>query len=193
MNAKTWKAWLAPGGLLLGLVAAMVNSPVFALVAPSLGFYYVAAFAAGLLLAWRFHSSRILFGLLTLLLAHRAVEFFSGGRAGTGPGHMAITLAAVLVPLNFLGFAVMRERGLVLAGVAPRAAILFLESVAFAVLCRPENNAAVPTRPQVGELPVWALIGFVVAARIYNRRFHGTPFPVVPVDVADKGDLYVWL
>ena len=145
---------MVPGGLLLGLMAALVNSPVFVQAAPSLGFYYIAVFAAGLFLAWRFHSSRILFSLLTLLLAHRAVEFFSGGRAASGPGHMAALLAAVLIPLNFIAFAFMRERGLIIAGIAPRAALLFLESVAFAVLCRPENSGGWHRSDGVN-LPPW--------------------------------------
>ena len=57
----------------------LVSSSLFVQIAPSLAFCYVAVFAAGLLLAWRFNSSRVLFSLLVLLLAHRAVEFFSNG------------------------------------------------------------------------------------------------------------------
>ena len=193
VNGKTWKAWLVPGGLLLALVVALVNSPVFVLVAPSLGFYYVAAFAAGLFLAWRFHSSRMLFSLLTLLLAHRAVEFFSGGRVGTGSGHMAVTLAALLIPINFIVFAVMRERGLVIAGIAPRAGVLFLESVIVAVLCRPENSAASTSRPNVGEIPVWALLGFLAATALFVRRFVETRKPVEPGFVWSVAAVLLWL
>lgn len=193
MNGKTWKAWLVPGGLLLALVAGLVNSPIFAQLAPSLGFYYVAVFAGGLLLAWRFHSSRILFSLLTLLLAHRAVDFFSAGHADAGPGHTAVTLAALLIPLNFIVFASMRERGLVIAGIAPRAGLLFLESVAIAVLCRPENNAVSPPRPGVGEIPVWALLGFVVAAAGFIRRFLQTRKPMEPGFVWSVAAVFLWL
>ena len=120
VNGRTWKAWLVPGGLLLALAAALVNSSLFATVAPSLPFYYVGVFAAGLLLAWRFNSSRILFSLLVLVLAHRAVDFFAAGPTQTayvhdGPGRSAVALAALLVPLNFIVFAQMRERGLIIA------------------------------------------------------------------------------
>src|SRR6266481_5862492 len=105
MHGRTWQAWLVPGGLLLALAAALVNSSLFIQIAPSLSFYYVAVFAAGLLLAWRFNSSRLLFSLLVLLLAHRAVAFFSSGpiQTGplptgnvlTGPGRTAVALAAL--------------------------------------------------------------------------------------------------
>ena len=58
----------------------------------AINLYYYAVFAAGVVLAWRFHSSRILFALLTLVLAHRALEFFSSGRiASGGPGGIALS------------------------------------------------------------------------------------------------------
>jgi hypothetical protein len=38
VNGRTWKAWLGPGGLLLALAAALVNSSLFVQVAPSLAF-----------------------------------------------------------------------------------------------------------------------------------------------------------
>ncbi len=135
-----------PGGLLLALSAGVVNSSVFGQAAPSLSFYSFAVFAAGLALAWRFNSSRILFSLLALLLAHRAVDFFANGQVHTGPGHRAVALAALLIPLNFIAFATMRERRLTVAGIAPRFGLLFLESVFFAVMCRPENSPSAVLR-----------------------------------------------
>ena len=198
MSGKTWKTWLVPGGLLLALVAGLVNSPIFSQLAPSLGFYYVAVFAAGLLLAWRFHSSRILFSLLTLLLAHRAVDFFSGGQLLNGqlrggPGHTAALLAALLIPLNFILFTLMRERGLVIAGVAPRAALLFLESVLVAVLCRPENSVATPPRPSMGEIPLWLLLAFAIAVAVFVRRFLQTRKPTEPGFVWSVAAVFLWL
>jgi hypothetical protein len=59
-----------------------------------------------------------LFSLLVLLLAHLAVNFFSAGQF-TGPGRMAVALAALLIPLNFVVFASIRERGLVIAESRP--------------------------------------------------------------------------
>src|SRR6266404_1620581 len=110
MHGRTWKAWLVPGGLLLALAAALVNSSLFVQVAPSIGFYYVAVFAAGLLLAWRFNSSRLLFSLLVLLLAHRAVAFFSSGPIQTGTLQTGNVLtAAVFLLLQFAPFGKMSD------------------------------------------------------------------------------------
>ena len=182
-----------PGGLLVALAAALVNSALFVEVAPSLAFYYVAVFAAGLLLAWRFNSSRVLFSLLVLLLAHRAVDFFSEGRIHTGPGRTAVALAALLIPLNFIVFAAMRERGLVIAGVAPRFGLLFFESVIFAVLCRPENSPARPQHAGDPAIPLWILLSFVAASAVFVRRFFQTRKPIEPGFAWSVAAVFMWL
>src|ERR1035437_966412 len=101
VTGRTGMAGLASGGWALALAAAFVNSSLFVQIAPSLPFYYFGGFAAGLLLAWRFNSSRVLFSLLVLLVAHRAGDFFSHGQIHAGPGRTAVALAALLIPLNF--------------------------------------------------------------------------------------------
>jgi diguanylate cyclase (GGDEF)-like protein len=198
VNGRTWKAWLVPGGLLLALAATLVSSSLFVQVAPSLDFYYVAVFAAGLFLAWRFNSSRVLFSLLVLLLAHRAVDFFSDGQlltgsVHTGPGRTAVALAALLIPLNFIVFASMRERGLIVAGIAPRFGLLFLESVFFAVLCRPENSPANPHHPGAPAIPLWILLSFVIATVVFVRRFFQTRKPIEPGFVWSVAAVFMWL
>ncbi len=203
MNSRTWKAWLVPGGLLLALSAALISSSssLFAQIAPSLSFYYLAVFAAGLVLAWRFNSSRVLFSLLTLLLAHRAVDFFSTGSAQngslqythSGPGHTAITLAAVLIPLNFILFAQMRERGLIIAGIAPRFGILFVESVVFAIACRPENSPTHLHQPANPVIPLWVLLSFVAALAVFLHRFYQTHKPIEPGFAWSTGAVFLWL
>ena len=202
MHGRTWKPWLVPGALLLALAAALVNSSLFVQVAPSLSFYYVAVFAAGLLLAWRFNSSRLLFSLLTLLLAHRAVAFFSNGPTQTGnvltgPGRTAVALTALLIPLNFIVFAQMRERGLTIAGIAPRFGLLFLESVAFAVLCRPENSfeysSVNPLHPGALAFPLWILLSFVAAIAVFVWRFVQTRKPIEPGFAWSVAAVFLWL
>ena len=192
-----------PGGALLALAAALVNSSLFLQVAPSLAFYYVGAFAAGLFLAWRFNSSRVLFSLLVLLVAHRAVDFFAAGQINaasvlaasvhSGPGRTAVALAALLVPLNFIVFAAMRERGLIIAGIAPRFGLLFLESVVFAVLCRPENSPANPPHHGAAAIPLWILLSFVAAIAVFVRRFFQTRKPIEPGFVWSVAAVFLWL
>ncbi len=193
MTGNIWKAWLVPGGLLLALSAALVNSSLLGRVAPSLAFYYFAVFATGLLLAWRFNSSRVLFSLLVLLLAHRAIEFFSLGQTRTGSGRTALILAALLIPLNYIALALMRERGLTIAGIAPRFGMLFLQSVVVAVLCRPENSPTVSAPTGRNTLPFWTLIGFVAAAIVLVVRFYQTRKPVEAGFLWSLVAIFLWL
>ena len=132
------KAWFVPGGVLLLVAALVLQTGLVPLSAQAVDFYYYAVFSAGALLAWRFHPSRVILVLLTLLLAHRAIDFFSAGRIlAAGPGRIAFETVAFLLPLNFLVFSLIAERGFVLPATFPRLALLFLESVLVAVLCRP--------------------------------------------------------
>ena len=178
-SLKTLKFLILPGGILL-LIAGVVFQGTFGSV-PSAGisFYYYAVFAAGLLLAWRFHSSRLLFAFLTLLLAHRAVEFFSAGHLPpSGPGRIAFEAVAFLLPLNFIIFSVLREWGLVVPALFPRLALLFFESVFVAVICRPGETTA-PLFLHAGSygvsswtrFPTLALLAFTAAAAFLLLRF----------------------
>ena len=66
----------------------------------------------GMLLAWRFHSSRTFFALLVLFLAQEAIALFGGDRFSPGtPGWITVQAAAVLVPLDFILITLMQERG----------------------------------------------------------------------------------
>ena len=184
-NQKTLKSLVVPGGILL-LAASLVFRGTFGLVpAPAISFYYYAVFVAGILLAWRFHSSRVLFALLTLLLAHRAVEFFSAGRmSSAGPGRIALEAVAFLLPLNFIALSVSGERGSVFPAIVPKLAVLFFESVFVAIICRPGTTIGPGfLHPDfLGKLlstriPTVAVLAFVAAVVVLLLRFllYGKP------------------
>ncbi len=163
LNRGTWKPLFLPGGALLLAALVLLAGGLISVPAPAMEFYYYAVFVAGVLLAWRFHSTRILSALIVLLLAHRALEFFSNGRIGqTGPGRIAYEVLALLLPLNFILLAQSRERGITLAAALPRLTILFFESVFVAVLCRP------------GEVRSPAIVR---AAFLYPHLFSWTQIP----------------
>ena len=183
-SQKAIKALMLPGGLLL-LAASVVFRGAFGPVpSAAVDFYYYAVFAAGIFLAWRFHSSRILFALLTLFLASRALEFFSAGRiASAGPGHIALEAVALLLPLNLIVFAALPERGWAFSATVSRLAILFFESVFVAIICRPgtitgpaflhpEFLGHFPgTRlPMLAGLAFVAALGFVLAKFLLYRK-----------------------
>jgi GGDEF domain-containing protein len=131
------KALFTPGICLLAL-AGLLHS---GLIAP--GAAVVSYAFAGLLLAWRFHSTRIFSALVILFLAQQALSYFSP--AHVPPSTQASTaLAAIgfLLPLNFVLLAFEREKGFVIASLGPVALLLFVESVVVAVACRPNGLAA---------------------------------------------------
>jgi diguanylate cyclase (GGDEF)-like protein len=89
----------------------------------------------------------------------------------------------------------MRERGLIIAGIAPRFGLLFLESVVFAVLCRPENSPANPPHSGAAAIPLWILLllTFVAAIAVFVRRFFQTRKPIEPGFVWSVAAVFMWL
>jgi diguanylate cyclase (GGDEF)-like protein len=177
----TLRSLLVPGGVLL-LAAVILLQGGFLSIAPAaIDFYYYAVFAAGVVLAWRFHSSRVLFALIVLLLAQRALAFFSAGRiVSAGPGHIAFEAVAFLLPLNFMVASLVRERGVGIPAITPHVALLFLESVFVAFLCRPGATSS-PVLLHLAllnrslfhwtRIPQPALLGFAVALGVLLARY----------------------
>src|SRR5581483_4837002 len=102
-NKSFLQLFFLPGGAIL-LGAVLLLAPGW--VTPSLSgvnFFYYAVFIAAVLLAWRFHSTRIFLSAIVLLLADRAVEFLTHDRIiSAGPGRIAFEAIAILIPLNFI-------------------------------------------------------------------------------------------
>ena len=177
----TLKSLFVPGGILLFAAAVLLSGGFLSISQAAVDFYYFATFVAGILLAWRFQSSRILFALIMLLLAHRALDFFSAGRVvSVGPGRIAFEAIALLMPLNFMVLSLVGERGLGIPAITPRLLWLFLESVFVAVICRPGEitspallRAAVLPQSlfQWTKIPQFALIAFALAFVVLLVRF----------------------
>jgi len=88
-------------------------------------------------------------------------------------------MAALLIALNFIVFAAMRERGL--SSMASRSfGLLFIESVVVAVLCRPENSVVATRHPPIclafpsGRWPAGDCGG------LFIRRYLQTHKPIEP-------------
>lgn len=145
-SKTTLKSLLLPGGALLLGVAVLVYSGWLTLALPSLSFLGYCALIGGMLLAWRFHSSRIFFALVALFLAQEAIALFaSGGHIAPGTaGWTAVQATAVLVPLDFILIALMHERGFTISATAPVGLFLLVQSVIVAVLCRAAEGLPSP-------------------------------------------------
>lgn len=185
---KAFQQLCVPGGILLLLAAVLLHGGLLAIPAPAIDFYYYTVFAAALLLAWRFHSSRVLFVLLTLLLAHRSLEFFSNARiVSADPGRIAFEAIAFLLPINLVLFSLARERGWAVPAITSRLALLFFESVFIALICRPGEttspwfiHAAILNHNLFSWTPIpqLALLAFAVCLVVLTVRFVMHPKPV---------------
>jgi len=174
------KSLLTPGICLLA-VAALLHT---GLVAPSptiVTYAFYTATIAGLLLAWRFHSSRIFFGLLVLFLAQQAIFYFSsssftsGHVVTSGPGSTALAAVGLLLPLDFVLLSLYRERGFSFSSVAPPTLLLFVQAVVVGVLWRPQPLAAAQHALHhpvlAAPLPFATLLAFAAAAVMLLTRF----------------------
>jgi len=168
------KSLLTPGICLLA-VAALLHTGAITLSTALITFAFCGALIAGLLMAWRFHSSRIFLALVVLFLAQRAISYFTGGHVpASGPGSTALAAVGLLLPLNFVLLSFEQEKGFTFSSVAPAGLLLFVQSVFVAVLSRPEPFAAQHAlrHPQVAApLPFATLLAFSAAAVVLLIRF----------------------
>ena len=143
------KSLLTPA-IWIAAVAILLHTGMIAPSAAIITFALHAALVVGLLMAWRFHSSRIFFALLVVFLAERAISYYSSFPqivfphiVGGGPANTALVAVGLLLPLNFVLISFARERGFIFASVGPASVFLFVESVIVAVLCRTDSVATV--------------------------------------------------
>jgi GGDEF domain-containing protein len=183
-SKTTLRSLTVPGGVLLAGVALLAYSGWLTLALPALSFLYYCALMGGMLLAWRFHSSRTFFALLVLFLAQGAIALFGGDRFSPGtPGWITLQAAAVLVPLDFILITLMQERGFSVTATAPVGLLLFVEFGIVAVLCRGAeqfaSSSAHAHHPTTSvSLPGYALFTFAAAVIFLLVRFLFTRKPI---------------
>ena len=166
LSSGTLKSLFVPGGVWLLGVVLLVYSGWLTLALPVLSFVYYCAIAGGMLLAWRFHSSRIFLSLLVVLMAQQAAAISAGQ-----PPFIPATLQAlaVLVPVNFVLIAMMHERGFTLESVAPVVLFLFVQSLTVTVFCGAAVRARSLSTPIA--LPRYAIVVIASAAIFLSVRF----------------------
>src|SRR5256885_477870 len=97
-----------------------------------------ATIIVGCLLAWRFSSTRVFCLLLVLALALQPIS----GLSSFAAARVTMALVAVLLPVNFVVFSFLPERGFTLASIPIRLGILVADFVAVGVTGRPYGPAA---------------------------------------------------
>jgi diguanylate cyclase (GGDEF)-like protein len=125
-----------PGGLLLLSAIALSRATGLQLPLALVQFCYIASFGGGLLLAWRFHSTRVFFGIISLVLAERALNFY----VPMSVRDCAMDIVGLLLAFNFVALAWMEERGFTPPALGTRLLALLVEAVAVAIACRPDHD-----------------------------------------------------
>ncbi len=174
VSKATVRSLMIPGGLLLLGVLALVYSGWLTLALPALSFLYYCGVGGGLLLAWRFHSSRIFLCLCVLFLAEGAIAIWGGGQPAVLT--TVVRSVAILVPLDFVLIALMHERGFTSESMAPFGILLFGEAIVVAVLSRSaEGNLPSPAHLRhvatAIVLPTYALVALAATAGFFLIRF----------------------
>lgn len=129
-DQTTLRALFVPSGILMLGVVALTYSGWLTLALPAISFLYYCALLGGMLLAWRFHSSRSFLSLLVILIAQQAISFSLGSARVFATAHAV----SVLVPINFILIAIMHERGFTLESITPIGLFLFVQTLTAAVL-----------------------------------------------------------
>jgi GGDEF domain-containing protein len=175
LSKSAWKSLLLPHGLLLIAVAVLLHQGWLASVLPAVNFLNYAVLTVGLMLAWRFHSSRAFFAVLALLLAQEAILYSSAGHIPlAGPGRAAFDAISLLLPLNFILISLMSESGLNVSQMIPMGLVLFVQSISVAVFCRDtQSTSAHAAHRAVASLPLpdYAWMAFAAAIVLLLIRF----------------------
>jgi GGDEF domain-containing protein len=165
------KSLLTPGIWILAAVL-LLQTGLAPTTLAAVNLFYYAVLIAGLLLAWRFHSSRVVFSLLVVFLAAHAMVFFSSNHIPlNGQGKIAVVAVGILLPVNFAVLSLGSERGFTFSSIIPFALFLFVQSVMVAVLCRPRESHAVACAVHHPGLPFSVPLALAVGGIVLLVRF----------------------
>jgi diguanylate cyclase (GGDEF)-like protein len=164
-----------PGSLLLVFSALLIRVGVLAdPQAPMVKFLPVVVFGVGLALSAFFRRSRLFFALLDLTLAQSAFAWIMPHLSAVSTTITANAIA-ILLPLNLLVLAFLRERGIISPAGRRRLAMVVLQVMGVAILCMPavaqiaaqlRRSFVPPIFSQWSGLSQPALLAFILATAV---------------------------
>ena len=135
--AKVTTTFFVPGAIVLGVAAGVIHLGGLEEWFPSASRVYpFVVLLSGLLLGWRFHRSKLVFGVLSLVLLDRAFAFVREGGAGNAQVYTAYALVSFLLPLSLASIAVTDEKGVLSVHGICRLCLVLLQWPAVMLLSR---------------------------------------------------------
>ena len=132
---------MLPGSLLLVFTALLIRVGVLADPHSQIvRFFPAAVFGIGLALSAFFRRSRLFFALLALALAQSTFQWVMPHLLH-GAAQITRNAVAILLPLNLLVLAFLRERGIISPAGRRRLAFVALQIMSVAILCMPATGA----------------------------------------------------
>jgi diguanylate cyclase (GGDEF)-like protein len=214
VGVSVWKltfSFIMPGGFLLLLALGFLRPRGLpGWLQPLVGVFPLITLAFGLLFGWLFDRSRIVLAMLMLALADRSLWLFgSGDAATTDVDRIVFQAVAFLLPLNLLALSLITEDSLLTPRSGIRAALVLLQPLLVAGLCRagPSEFAAAlefayvdPTLTAWTPIAQPALLASGTAVALQASRFvvrrnaieSGFVWAVLAVFVALQGTKYGW-
>ncbi len=173
--SRTIRVFVFPAAAIFALFAVVLRTGAAPMLF-ALGEVSVLLYLATAMLAWRFHSQRILFSAAVLAIADGAVRMTAADPATHAA---ARDLVAILLPVNLVGFTFVRERGLFSRNAAILGGAVAAQVLLGSVVCRPEWQAsallesAFLPREALGPLamPQMALFLYIAGALFLLTRF----------------------
>ncbi len=128
--------FIVPNGLIYLTTLAFTHSPLssrWLYAIPWITPYLLLV--AGMLLAWLFNRSRVIYGLAILAILDGAVAYTAGTKTASIPGaHEAYLAITSLIPINLIVLSLIKERGLFTARGLWRGSIIAMEAMAVFIL-----------------------------------------------------------
>jgi len=178
LRARAVVSFVVPAGVSLLVAAMVLEFGWLPLTSRLLDFTSVAVFALAALLGWRFRSSRLVIAAASLAVAQRGLMQYS--QADAEIARLAIVVASVLLPANFLVLSFLPERGFRGPIVMFWTILLALEAGAVAGVCGADDRnfqnlfaARLLTRVNVPVLALWlfgATLTVILVRYIMRQR-----------------------
>ncbi|HVP42534.1 MAG TPA: GGDEF domain-containing protein [Terriglobales bacterium] len=164
-----------PAGVMVGVSALALRSEAAPMLLALHGFVPLI-YSAAALLAWRFHSTRMLFAAIALAVADAGLRAAAGD---TGATVVVRDLAAILLPANLVALSFLKEKGFLSRNTVIAGAVLAAQAALALLLCRPELQAASfleiqflpPDALRWSGAPQTAVLIFIASALFLAARF----------------------